>query len=62
MKKVSGSEIESINDSFQEEYEKLMKLLFFGNDVRQVDEKQIKVTIDKCIIELKRFNRLTTLK
>jgi len=62
MKKVSGSEIESINDSFQEEYVKLTKLLFIGNEVREVEEKQIKVNVDKCIIELKRFNKLTILK
>lgn len=62
MKKVSGSEIELINDSFQEEYVKLTKLLFIGNEVREVEEKQIKVNVDKCIIELKRFNKLTILK
>ena len=62
MKKVSGSEIELINESFQEEYVKLTKLLFIGNEVREVEEKQIKVIVDKCIIELKRFNKLTILK
>ena len=62
MKIVSGSEIENINDSFYEEYSKLKTLLFFGYEHRKVDEKQIKVAVDKCIIELKRFTKLTTIK
>jgi len=62
MKKVSGSEIEFINDSFHDEYVKLKKLLFNSESIRNIDEKQIKVAVDKCIIELKRFNKLTILK
>jgi len=62
MKTVKGSEIENIYDSFNEEYEKLTKLLLFGNEVRKVNEKLIKVSVDKCIIELKRFTKLTAVK
>lgn len=59
MKVVSGTEIEKINDSFYEEYTKLKSLLFAGYDKRTIDDKAVKVAVDKCIIELKRFNNLS---
>lgn len=59
MKKVSGTEIEKINDAFNIEYSKLTALLFNqSNDIREVDIEIIKPQVDKCIIELRRFKHL----
>lgn len=63
MKKVSGTEIERINDAFNVEYSKLTALLFNqSNDIREVDIESIKPQVDKCIIELRRFKHLKATK
>lgn len=61
--KVSGTEIETINDDFHSEYVKLESLVFSGeNDIREVDIDRVKTQVDKCIIEIKRFKSLKPIK
>ena len=61
--KISGTEVEKINDSFHLEYEKLKSLLLNeSNDIREIDIDNIKPQVDKCIIELRRFKHLKVIK
>lgn len=61
--KVSGSDIEAIRDEFDIEYAKLISLLYAeSDDKREVDIDKIKVCVDKCILELKQFKSLKTIK
>lgn len=61
--KVSGTEIEKIRDEFDIEFAKLISLLYSeSDDKREIDINEIKVYVDKCILDLKRFKSLKPIK